>query len=113
MNGSKAGLAEVLTSCQTGLTFNENVSYTFTAASVGAARTVPESPGQGGGANRPEQAKSKRAPTMPLLPGNAGSWSRLSLRPVHHAGQPTAEWWRYAVIGQIYPRPFADTNGKT
>ena len=33
----------------------------------------------------------------------AGSWSRLSLRPVHHAGQPAAEWWRDAVICQIYP----------
>ena len=50
---------------------------------------------------------------MPRLPSHARSWSRLSLCPVHHAGQPTAEWWRYAVTGQIYPRPFADTNGKT
>jgi hypothetical protein len=49
---------------------------------------------------------------MPLLPGYAGSWSRLSLRPVHCAGQPTAEWWRDAVICQIYPRSFADTNAK-
>jgi hypothetical protein len=49
---------------------------------------------------------------MPLLPGYTGSWSRLSLRPVHHAGQPTAGWWRDAVIGQIYPRPFTDTNAK-
>ena len=24
---------------------------------------------------------------MPLLPGYAGPWSRLSLRPVHRAGQ--------------------------
>ena len=49
---------------------------------------------------------------MPLLPGSAGSRSRLSLRPVHHAGQPAAEWWRHAVIYQIYyPRSFADTNG--
>jgi hypothetical protein len=48
---------------------------------------------------------------MPLLPGYVGSWSRLSLRPVHHAGQPTGEWWRDAVICQIYPRSFADTNG--
>jgi alpha-glucosidase len=47
---------------------------------------------------------------MPLLPGSAGPRSRLSLRPVHHAGQP-AEWWRHAVIYQIYPRSFADTNG--
>jgi hypothetical protein len=49
---------------------------------------------------------------MPLLPGYTGSWSRLSLRPAHHAGQPTAGWRRDAVIGQIYPRPFADTNAK-
>jgi len=38
---------------------------------------------------------------MPLLVGYTGSWSRLSLRPVRHAGQPAAEWWRYAVTGQI------------
>ena len=50
---------------------------------------------------------------MPLLPGYAGSWSRLSLRLVHCGGQPTAEWWRDAVICQIYPRSFADTNGTT
>lgn len=43
---------------------------------------------------------------MPLLPGYAGSWSRLSLRPVHRAGQPTAGWWRDALIHQIYPRSF-------
>ena len=49
---------------------------------------------------------------MPLLAGYTGSWSQLSLRPVQHAGQPTAGCWRYAVIGQIYPRPFADTNAK-
>ena len=47
---------------------------------------------------------------MPLLPGYAGSWSRLLLRPVHHAGQPTAGWWRDALIYQIYPRSFADTK---
>jgi hypothetical protein len=50
---------------------------------------------------------------MPLLPGYAGSWSRLSLRPVHHAGQQTAGWWRDAVTCPIDPRSFADTNGKT
>ena len=49
---------------------------------------------------------------MPLLVGYTGSWSRLSLRPVRHAGQPAAGWWRNAVIGQIYPRPFAGTNAK-
>jgi hypothetical protein len=50
---------------------------------------------------------------MPLLPGYAGSWSRLSLRPVHHAGQQTAGWWRDAVTCPIYPRSFADANGTT
>jgi hypothetical protein len=50
---------------------------------------------------------------MPFMPGYVGSWSRLPLRPVHHAGQPTAGRWRDAVIRQIYPRSFADTNGTT
>ena len=31
-----------------------------------------------------------------------GSWSPLSLRPAHRAGQPTAGWWRDALIYQIY-----------
>jgi hypothetical protein len=73
---------------------------------------VPEFPGQGGGANRQSRPRARSSDDA-LLPSHAGSWSRLSLCPVHHAGQPTAEWWRYAVIGRIYPRPFADTNGKT
>ncbi|WNB87523.1 glycoside hydrolase family 13 protein [Cellulomonas sp. ATA003] len=31
--------------------------------------------------------------------------------PVHPAAAPGAEWWRHAVIYQIYPRSFADASG--
>jgi alpha-glucosidase len=31
--------------------------------------------------------------------------------PVHHADRPDAAWWRQAVIYQIYPRSWADSNG--
>ena len=30
---------------------------------------------------------------------------------VHHSPFPTNEWWRSAIIYQIYPRSFADANG--
>ena len=30
---------------------------------------------------------------------------------VHHSPFPTSEWWRSAIIYQIYPRSFADANG--
>jgi alpha-glucosidase len=30
---------------------------------------------------------------------------------VHHLAHPNAEWWRSAVIYQVYPRSFADSNG--
>ena len=33
-------------------------------------------------------------------------------RPSPHAHRPAADdWWRGAVIYQVYPRSFADTNG--
>ena len=31
--------------------------------------------------------------------------------PIHEASQPESEWWRHAVIYQIYPRSWADSDG--
>jgi alpha-glucosidase len=36
---------------------------------------------------------------------------REALVPVHDADRPDAAWWRHAVIYQIYPRSWADSNG--
>lgn len=35
----------------------------------------------------------------------------LTTTSVHQAASPGAEWWRHAVIYQIYPRSFADASG--
>jgi hypothetical protein len=49
---------------------------------------------------------------MPLLPGYTGSWSRLSLRRFITPDSRRPGGGGMPVIGQIYPRPFADTNAK-
>ena len=36
---------------------------------------------------------------------------REAATPVHAADRPDAAWWRHAVIYQIYPRSWADSNG--
>ena len=36
---------------------------------------------------------------------------REASTPIHAAGHPDADWWRHAVIYQIYPRSWADSDG--
>ncbi len=48
-------------------------------------------------------------PRTPAAP--TASPSALTTTLVHPASTPGAEWWRSAVIYQIYPRSFADASG--
>ena len=48
---------------------------------------------------------------MTSLARDASAATATTTTLVHPAGTPGGEWWRHAVIYQIYPRSFADASG--